>query len=136
MPFYVAVVDSYRRPSRKRRTAGLYFVFDKNEKKAKATLQNTIGFGSIRMDGKMINIPDFDKIRKHGNVFYIKHIPHNGKYVTVLLKPYHATDRSQYLDDLIRENLVGVLTEMRFTPIKKNSAEHKAVITKLCDPET
>ncbi|MBD5584001.1 MAG: hypothetical protein HDQ88_02880 [Clostridia bacterium] len=44
---YICLVDHYRRPSRKRNTAGRYRVGAKNEKDARQMLQAAIGFGSI-----------------------------------------------------------------------------------------
>lgn len=47
MEKYICLVDSYRRPSRKRNTAGRYIVCAKNKKEAKELLQKAIGFGSV-----------------------------------------------------------------------------------------
>ena len=44
---YICLVDSYRRPSRKRNTAGRYQVGARNEKEARKFLKDRIGFGSI-----------------------------------------------------------------------------------------
>lgn len=44
---YICLVDSYRRPSRKRNTAGRYQVGARDEKEARKFLKNRIGFGSI-----------------------------------------------------------------------------------------
>lgn len=44
---YICLVDSYRRPSRKRNTAGRYRVGAKSETEAKRLLQAAIGFGSV-----------------------------------------------------------------------------------------
>lgn len=44
---YVCLVDTYRRPSRRRNTAGRYQVGARNKKEAKRFLQKLIGFGSI-----------------------------------------------------------------------------------------
>ena len=46
---YICVVDSYRRPSRRRNTAGRYLVCAKTEKQAKDILQEKIGFGSVQI---------------------------------------------------------------------------------------
>lgn len=44
---YICLVDSYRRPSRQRNTAGRYQVGARSVKEAKRTLQKMIGFGSV-----------------------------------------------------------------------------------------
>lgn len=44
---YICLVDSYRRPSRKRNTAGRYQVGARDEKEARKFLKDRIGFGSI-----------------------------------------------------------------------------------------
>lgn len=46
---YILVVDSYRRPSRKRNTAGRYRVGAKDPDEAVKLLRDKIGFGSIRV---------------------------------------------------------------------------------------
>lgn len=48
---YICVVDGYRRPTRKRNTAGRYRVGAKNEKEAVRILQKQIKFGSVRVLG-------------------------------------------------------------------------------------
>lgn len=44
---YIVLVDTYRRPSRRRNTAGRYRVGAKNPKEAKQLVQEAIGFGSV-----------------------------------------------------------------------------------------
>ena len=44
---YVCLVDTYRRPSRRRNTAGRYQVGARSAKEAKRILQKIIGFGSV-----------------------------------------------------------------------------------------
>ena len=44
---YVCLVDTYRRPSRRRNTAGRYQVGARSAKEAKRILQKMIGFGSV-----------------------------------------------------------------------------------------
>lgn len=44
---YICLVDSYRRPSRKRNTAWRYQVGARDEKEARKFLKDRIGFGSI-----------------------------------------------------------------------------------------
>lgn len=44
---YICLVDTYRRPSRQRNTAGRYRVGAKNPKAARKLLQSAIGFGSV-----------------------------------------------------------------------------------------
>lgn len=46
---YILLVDNYRRPERKRNTAGRYRVGAKSEKEAVKLLRNKIGFGSIQV---------------------------------------------------------------------------------------
>lgn len=48
---YRFLVDNYRRPSRKRNTAGSYLVSATSQDKALDLLKNTIGFGSIQPYG-------------------------------------------------------------------------------------
>lgn len=44
---FICLVDSYRRPSRKRNTAGRYQVGARDKKEAKKFLKERIGFGSV-----------------------------------------------------------------------------------------
>ncbi len=44
----IVLVDNYRRPSRKRNTAGRYRVGAKTEKEATHLVQKAIGFGSVQ----------------------------------------------------------------------------------------
>ena len=44
----IVLVDTYRRPSRKRNTAGRYIVSAKSEKEAVELVQKAIGFGSVQ----------------------------------------------------------------------------------------
>lgn len=44
----IVVVDSYRRPSRSRNTAGRYRVGAKTEKEAEELVRDAIGFGSVK----------------------------------------------------------------------------------------
>ena len=44
----IVLVDAYRRPSRRRNTAGRYRVGAKNEKEAETLVQKAIGFGSAK----------------------------------------------------------------------------------------
>lgn len=46
---YILLVDSYRRPSRQRNTAGRYRVGAKTPEEAVKLLREKIGFGSIRV---------------------------------------------------------------------------------------
>lgn len=46
---YILLVDTHRRPSRQRNTAGRYRVGAKSEKEAEKLLRNAIGFGSIHV---------------------------------------------------------------------------------------
>lgn len=46
---YILLVDSYRRPSRQRNTAGRYRVGAKSEKEAIKLLRDKIKFGSIQI---------------------------------------------------------------------------------------
>lgn len=48
---YQLLVDPYRRPSRRRNTAGRYFVATTSEQKAVVMLQKCIRFGSIQCIG-------------------------------------------------------------------------------------
>lgn len=43
----IVLVDAYRRPDRKRNTAGRYRVGAKTEKEAEELVQKAIGFGSV-----------------------------------------------------------------------------------------
>lgn len=44
----IVLVDAYRRPERRRNTAGRYRVGAKTEKEAEALVKKAIGFGSVR----------------------------------------------------------------------------------------
>lgn len=44
----IVLVDAYRRPSRRRNTAGRYRVGAKTEKEAEELVRTTIGFGSVK----------------------------------------------------------------------------------------
>ncbi len=44
----IVLVDAYRRPSRRRNTAGRYRVGAKTEKEAEQLVQKAIGFGSVK----------------------------------------------------------------------------------------
>ena len=44
----IVLVDAYRRPSRKRNTAGRYRVGAKTEKEAEELVRAAIGFGSVK----------------------------------------------------------------------------------------
>ena len=44
----IVLVDAYRRPSRRRNTAGRYRVGAKTEKEAEQLVQKVIGFGSVQ----------------------------------------------------------------------------------------
>ncbi len=44
----IVLVDAYRRPSRRRNTAGRYRVGAKTEKEAEELVRKTIGFGSVK----------------------------------------------------------------------------------------
>lgn len=46
---YILLVDNYRRPERRRNTAGRYRVGAKSEKEAVKLLRDKIGFGSIQV---------------------------------------------------------------------------------------
>lgn len=58
---YILVVDSYRRPERRRNTAGRYRVGAKTREEAVDLLQAKIGFGSIRVYYQVIpGMHDYD----------------------------------------------------------------------------
>ncbi len=44
----IVLVDAYRRPGRRRNTAGRYRVGAKTEKEAEKLVRTTIGFGSVK----------------------------------------------------------------------------------------
>ena len=44
----IVLVDAYRRPSRRRNTAGRYRVGAKTEKEAEELVRTAIGFGSVK----------------------------------------------------------------------------------------
>lgn len=44
----IVLVDAYRRPSRRRNTAGRYRVGAKTEKEAEELVRSAIGFGSVK----------------------------------------------------------------------------------------
>lgn len=46
---YICLVDHYRRPSRRRNTAGRYRVGAKSPMEAKKLVQKAIGFGSVQV---------------------------------------------------------------------------------------
>jgi hypothetical protein len=46
---YILLVDTYRRPSRRRNTAGRYRVGARDKKEAIALLRKAIGFGAIQV---------------------------------------------------------------------------------------
>lgn len=46
---YICLVDSFRRPSRRRNTAGRYRVGAKSADEAKKLLQKAVGFGSVQV---------------------------------------------------------------------------------------
>ena len=60
---FIASVDGYRRPSRKRSTAGAYQVGAKNEKEAAELVKKAIGFGSVKI---VRELPD--RVLAHGEV--------------------------------------------------------------------
>lgn len=51
---YILLVDSYRRPSRRRNTAGRYRVGAKTPEEAVRLLRAVIGFGSIRVHYEVV----------------------------------------------------------------------------------
>ena len=55
---YICLVDNYRRPSRKRNTAGRYRVAAKSPDEAVKLLREKIGFGSIQVYS---DSTDYDK---------------------------------------------------------------------------
>jgi hypothetical protein len=55
---YICLVDAYRRPSRRRNTAGRYRVAAKSPKEAVKLLRAKIGFGSIQV---YYDSTDYDK---------------------------------------------------------------------------
>lgn len=55
---YICLVDNYRRPSRKRNTAGRYRVAAKSPDEAVKLLREKIGFGSIQV---YYDSTDYDK---------------------------------------------------------------------------
>ena len=58
---YILVVDSHRRPSRQRNTAGRYRVGAKNRDEAVKLLMEKIGFGSIKVYYEVIpGMHDYD----------------------------------------------------------------------------
>lgn len=44
----IVLVDAYRRPDRRRNTAGRYRIGAKTEKEVEALVRNAIGFGSVK----------------------------------------------------------------------------------------
>lgn len=70
---YICIVDGYRRPSRKRNTAGRYRVGAKTEAEAKKQLQQAIGFGSIQVYYEDTN-PKTCQIAKLGECFLEKSV--------------------------------------------------------------
>lgn len=88
----IVLVDAYRRPGRRRNTAGRYRVGAKTEKEAEELVRATVGFGSVKFyyweneDGR------------HPKVKYkevIKEVP-NSRLVDTNYsyeKPRHACDR-------------------------------------------
>lgn len=61
---FIVIVDGYRRPSRKRNTAGMYRVGAKTKEEARELVQQAIGFGSVlvyREDPKLV-VP-YGKVR-------------------------------------------------------------------------
>ena len=82
---YIVLVDPYRRPSRRRNTAGRYRVGAKTPKEAEELLREKIGFGAIHVYYECK--PD-DKL----NVSYktvMKETWQDGK--KILVEPRHAT---------------------------------------------
>lgn len=136
MPLYIAHVDGYRRPSRKRNTAGLYFVFGHTEKKAKSDLQKTIGFGSAILSETVFPV-NINELKDYGHIFREEIIDvdeNSGEVFALLLKPFHATDPIQNRKDYIAENLIGIIKGCNFIPIAKNSNAYNAILEKISAP--
>lgn len=70
----IVVVDTYRRPSRRRNTAGRYRVGAKTEKEAISLVREKIGFGSVEF--LYWEQPDSNR-KKVGYKEVVKEIPNN-----------------------------------------------------------
>lgn len=84
---FMVSVDGYRRPSRKRNTAGAYRVGAKNEKEAESLVRAAIGFGSVKVTRECE-----DRILPHGVVKRVVFVggDHGGPGFK-LEEPLHAT---------------------------------------------
>jgi hypothetical protein len=85
----IVVVDAYRRPSRRRNTAGRYRVGAKTEKEAVSLVRAAIGFGSVEFLGW--ERPDSNS-KKVGYKEIVKEIPQTRLADTTYIqeKPRHA----------------------------------------------
>ena len=85
----IVLVDAYRRPSRRRNTAGRYRVGAKTEKEAEELVRTKIGFGSVkfyyweREDGTRPKV-------KYKEV--VKEVPDSRLVDTAYEKPRHACE--------------------------------------------
>ena len=87
----IVVVDAYRRPSRRRNTAGRYRVGAKTEKEAISLVRAVIGFGSVEF--LYWERPDSNN-KKVGYKEVVKEIPHTRLVDTAYSyeKPRHACE--------------------------------------------
>lgn len=98
---YILLVDSYRRPSRQRNTAGRYRVGAKTPDDATELLRSKIGFGSIRVYYECD--PDADARAGLRQVAYKEvaqeyRVSENGRSVVKYREPHHANaPRETYL---------------------------------------
>lgn len=65
---FVCLVDNYRRPSRRRNTAGRYLVGAKDEKEAKELLQKAVKFGSVQVYYEVEKETGDDKFLTRGQI--------------------------------------------------------------------
>lgn len=90
----IVLVDTYRRPSLKRNTAGRYIVSAKSEKEAVELVQKAIGFGSVQFYYWEQN--DSYKFINYKEVKKMLYNPWKNKWI--LEKPHHACDRQNKRD--------------------------------------
>lgn len=93
----IVLVDTYRRPSRKRNTAGRYIVSAKSEKEAVELVQKAIGFGSVQFYYWEQN--DSYKFINYKEVKKMLYNPWENKWI--LEKPHHACDRQNKRDSYL-----------------------------------
>ena len=95
---YILLVDSYRRPERRRNTAGRYRVGAKSPEEAVKLLREKIGFGSIRVYYECT--PDNQTSIDGPPVGYKEVVQEilvqeNGKMTRKRVEPHHATSPRQ-----------------------------------------